>query len=283
MEESWAPPDLAGQVAVVTGSSRGVGRGVAEVLGECGATVYVCARNGVEAVAEEVDRLGGSGVAVRCDFSSPEQVEELFERVRKEQSRLDVLVNNVIGWDQEQQTTLKQMVAPLWWRPVENWDGNFHVGLRSHFLACRFGLHLMLPARRGLVVFTTERPADEPNRDLSIDVRTHAAARFVFSLARQLDGRGITALGLYPGFPRTEGILESFEARHGYFEGWTQESFMQQTESVHYTGRAIATLAAAPDLEQRAGRVVGVYELAREYGFTDVDGRQPLPVGMSDA
>lgn len=293
--ERWVPPDLSGKVAVVTGASRGVGRGVAEVLGECGATVYVSARSSrespttgdpeqtVEAVADEIGRRGGVGVPVRCDHGSEADIEQLFAQVEAGHGRLDLLVNNVVGWGQEFESPdveddVKRWVAPMWERSVANWDGNFHVGLRSHFLACRFGIPLMLDGERGLIVFTGERPNAEPNPDLSIDLRAHATARFAFALARRLEPRGVASLVVYPGFPRTEGILAAWETGQAYFAGWTDEDFLAKTESPHYAGRAIAMLAADPDVTAKSGQVLGAHELARSYDFTDVDGRQPVPL-----
>lgn len=294
--ERWDRPDLSGKVAVVTGASQGVGRGVAEVLGECGATVYVSARSTrrspaaedpertIEAVAEEIERRGGVGVPVRCDHGSEADIEQLFRQVEADCGRLDVLVNNVIGWGMEEFSqpdhpdNFLNMIAPIWKRHVSNWDGNFHVGLRSHFIACRFGIPLMLERKQGLIVFTGERPDLEPNPDLSIDVRAHATARFAFTLARRLEPHGVASLLLYPGFPRTEGILKNWETGHRYFTGWTHEDFLARTESPHYTGRAVAMLAADADVMSRSGVVLGVHEAAREYGFTDMDGRRPTPV-----
>lgn len=293
--ERWNCPDLSGKVAVVTGASRGVGRGIAEVLGECRATVYVSARSTraspttgdikqtVEAVAEEIGRRGGVGIPVRCDHGSETDIDQLFKQVQADYGRLDILVNNVIGWGQEPpapdlKDALKRMIAPMWRRRIANWDGNFHVGLRSHFLACRFGIPLMLEQKRGVIIFIGERPDAEPNPDLSIDVRAHATARFASSLARQLEPYGIASLLLYPGFPRTEGVLENWETKHPYFSGWTREDFFARTESVHYAGRAVAILAADSDVMSKSGLVLGVHEVARSYGFTDVDGRQPQPV-----
>lgn len=294
--EQWNPPDLGGKVAVVTGASRGVGRGVAEVLGECGATVYVSARSTrespptgnpeqtIEAVAEEIGRRGGVGIPVRCDHGSEADIERLFKQVEAGHGRLDVLVNNVIGWGEELSAPevkddLKRMIAPIWQRPISNWDGNFHVGLRSHFLACRFGIPIMLERKQGLIVFTGERPNAEPNLDLSIDVRAHATARFAFSLARRLEKRGIASLLLYPGFPRTEVIVQNWETQHPYFSGWTREDFLARTESTHYAGRAVAVLTADPNVMSKSGLTLGVHEVARSHGFTDMDGRQPTPLG----
>lgn len=293
--EQWEPPDLSGKVAVVTGASRGIGRGVAEVLGECGATVFVSARSTrespttgnpeqtIEAVAEEIERRGGVGIPIQCNHGSEADIERLFKKVENDSGRLDILVNNVIGWEQEPpapdlKDDLKRMISPMWQRSVSNWDGNFHVGLRSHFLACRFGIPLMLEQKQGIIIFTGERPNTEPNPDLSIDVRAHATARFAFSLARRLNRRGITSLLLYPGFPRTEGILNNWATQHPYFSGWTRQEFLVKTESTHYTGRAVAMLAADPDIMSQTGLTLGAHEVARDYGFTDIDGSHPIPL-----
>lgn len=293
--ERWSAPDLSGKVAAVTGASRGVGRGIAEVLGECGATVYVSARSTrgsptsgdeaqtVEAVAEEIERRGGTGIAVPCDHGSEIETERLFQRINAEQGRLDILVNNVVGWDSEPAAPdvadeLNRWRAPLWERDIANWDGNFHVGLRSHFLACRFGIPLMLGREGGLVLFTSERPDAEPKADLSMDVRAHATARFAFVLGRQLVPHGIASVVLIPGFPRTEVIVANWESEHPYFAGWTREDFLSKTESTHFAGRAVAALAADPEMLTHTGQVLGAQEVARAHNFTDVDGRVPGPV-----
>lgn len=293
--ERWNSPDLGGKVAVVTGASRGLGRGVAEVLGECGASVYVSARSTrgspstrtpeqtIESVAEEIGRRGGIGIPVQCDHGSEAEIEQLFKRVETDHEQLDILVNNVIGWDKEPtaldiKDDLKRIVAPMWQRPISNWDGNFHVGLRSHFIACRFGIPLMIKQKQGIIIFTGERPNAEPNPDLSIDVRAHATARFAFSLAHRLRKRGIASLLLYPGFPRTEGILNNWNTQHPYFSGWTEADFLAKTESVYYTGRAVAMLSADPDIMNKTGLTLSVREVACDYGFTDVDGSHPAPL-----
>lgn len=294
-QERWNSPDLSGKIAVVTGASRGVGRGVAEVLGECGATVYVSARSTrespttgdpdqtIEAVAEEIERRGGVGIPVKCDHGVEADIERLFKQVETGHGRLDILINNVIGWDMEPpapdiKDDLKRMDGPIWKRPVSSWDGNFHVGLRSHFLACHFGIPLMLKQEQGVIIFTGERPNDRPNPDLSIDVRAHATARFAFSLAQRLRKRGITSLLLYPGFPRTAGILNNWNTRHPYFYGWTEADFLAKTESIHYAGRAVAVLAADPDIKSKTGLTLGAHQVALDYGFTDVDGSHPIPL-----
>jgi NAD(P)-dependent dehydrogenase (short-subunit alcohol dehydrogenase family) len=274
-EDTWTAPELEGRVALVTGASKGVGRGIAEVLGECGATVYVTARSdAIDAVAESI-----GGVAVRCDHGSDEQVQSLFEQIHSEQGRLDLLVSNAVGWGDFGSDSNTAAMAELWEKPMKWWDTNFNVGVRSHLACCHFGLPLMLE-HGGLIVFTSEFPQPDPkHQDVVLDGRAHATARMAQVIGLQLKSERIACLVVVPGFPRTEGILEAWESHNDYFKGWTEEDFYAKTESVRYGGRGVASLAADPDVMKRSGDVLRALDLARTYGFTDVGGRLPEPVG----
>lgn len=273
--DTWRPVDLKGKVALVTGASRGVGRGIAEVLGECGATVYVSARS--DAIGTIAQSIGG--IAVRCDHGSDEQVQSLFDRIRAEQGRLDVMVSNAVGWSDFGSDGNAAAMAELWDKPMKWWDTNFNVGVRSHLSSCHFGLPLMLE-HGGLIVFTSEFPQPDPkHQDVVLDGRAHATARMAQVIGPQLKGKRIACVVVVPGFPRTEGILEAWEKRNAYFTGWSEEDFYAKTESVQYGGRGVASLAADPDVLQRTGEVLRALDLAKAYGFTDVDGRLPEPVG----
>ena len=291
--ERWTAPDLRGRIALVTGATRGVGRAVAGVLGECGATVYASGRGTrargptsdlggtVEDTADEVTARGGEGVGVRCEHGSAEDTAALFARVAEERGGLDVLVNNVVGWYGEPSVEIQDELdvwrAPMWERDFASWDGNMHVGVRSHALACHFGIPLMLGRPGAAVIFTNERPNEEPGPDLGIDMRAHATARLALALARQLRGERIPAIAVYPGFPRIEAIVRNWERGHPYFKGWSEADFLARTESPAYAGRAIAMLVADANAMERSGQTVGAHELARAYDFTDIDGRQPGP------
>jgi NAD(P)-dependent dehydrogenase (short-subunit alcohol dehydrogenase family) len=272
---------LQGMVAVVTGASRGAGRAIALVLGEAGATVYVTGRSvrggptteglpgTVEDTAEAVTAGGGTGHAVRCDHTEAPQVEALFERVRSEQGRLDLLVNN--AWGGYEQHDLGGFLRPFWEQPLRHWDGMFTAGLRAHLIASRFAAPLMLPQRRGLIVCTTAWDRDRYLGNLPYDVAKAAVNRLAWALARELRPHGVTAVALAPGFMRTERVLAAHAQRPFDLSG---------TESPEYLGRAVAALAADADVLSKTGRVLPVGELAREYGFTDVDGRQPPPFAL---
>jgi NAD(P)-dependent dehydrogenase (short-subunit alcohol dehydrogenase family) len=270
-KDTWSAPDLTGKVALVTGASRGVGRGVAEVLGECGATVYVTGRrNALDDVAASI-----GGISVRCDHADDEQVRALFERIGKDHGRLDAMVCNAISWgpDDFGGDGNAAAMAKLWKKPMKWWDTNFTVGVRSHLACCHFGLPLMLRSG-GLVVFTSEYPQSDPkHQDVVLDTRAHAIARMAAVIAEQLRKKHVACSVVVPGFPRTEMILESWENKNEYFKGWTEEDFYAKTESVQYSGRAVAALAADPDVMQRTGEVFRTLDLAKAYSFTDVDGR----------
>lgn len=294
MTDRWDPPDLSGRVAVVAGATRGVGRGIAEVLGECGALVYVTGRStraaptagnpewSIEAVADAVTAGGGTAVPVRCDHSRDDEVEALFHRVAVEQGRLDLLVNNLVGWSDSTEgadaVPAEFAGQELWKQPLAWFDANFSSGVRAHLANCRFGVPLMLQRRRGLVLFTSERAATVPSRawDTVLDLRAVATERLAGLLAHQLRDHGIASLLLYPGWTRTEEIVASFEAG-SYPLVKTREELLEKTVSTHFSGRAAARLLADPDVMERSGRFVVVADLAREYGFTDTDGRQPDP------
>lgn len=260
---------LQGKVAVVTGASRGAGRGIALVLGEAGATVYVTGRSvrggvttqnrreTIEETAEQVTARGGRGIPVRCDHTVDAEVAALFDQVRQEQGRLDILVNNAWGGYEQ----MDDFSAPFWEQP-DRWHAMFTAGVRAHLMASRHAAALMLPQRQGLIVNTTFYDRGKYLSNLYYDLAKSAINRMAYGMALELRRHGIAAIALTPGWMRTEKVLE----QHAPEE-------LGQTESVEYIGRAVAALAADPQVMARSGRTLTVGDLAREYGFTDVDGR----------
>jgi NAD(P)-dependent dehydrogenase (short-subunit alcohol dehydrogenase family) len=266
---------LDGRVAVVTGSSRGAGRGIALALGSEGATVYVTARStreaptvretphGVEDTADEVTARGGTGIPVACDHTDDAQVENLFARVRDDHGHLDLLVCNAWGGYMPYAEHQGWFSVPFWQQSMARWDGMFTAGLRAHLLTCRFALPMMVEADQGLVVLTTFTMGRRYLGNLFYDVAKNAVCRMAQGLAEELRDNEVSVVALSPGWVRAErmtGLSERQEA---------------QTESVEYIGRAIAALAADPVVVRRSGQSLAVGDLARAYGFTDVDGRQP--------
>lgn len=278
--ERWSAPNLSQTVACVTGASYGVGRGIAEVLGECGATVYVTARStkrkpsgdhpwSIESTAELVTQLGGSGIAVRLDHRRDAQVKRLFARIGRERGGLDLLVNNVWQWGPSD-----TYLSPTWEQPPERWDAMFGIGVRSHFVATRYALPLMLPTKRGLIVLTQERPGDAKNfcQNIVVDSAAAAMQRMVQYLAQELRPQGVAALLVYLGWPRTVNMGMGFEPKKF---GMSRKEFFRLTQSPYFVGRAIAMLAADRKVMRKSGTTKYAGELAGEYGFTDVDGRVP--------
>jgi NAD(P)-dependent dehydrogenase (short-subunit alcohol dehydrogenase family) len=268
---------LRGKVAVVTGASRGVGKGIALALGEAGATVYVTGRSDtggtteglpgtVQETADEVTQRGGQGIPVRCDHTTDAEVESLFARVSQEQGRLDLLVNNARGG--YEQFDWSRFAAPFWEQPLRHWSGMFESGVRAHLVTTRLAVPLMLPHRRGLIVHTTAWDRDKYLGSLFYDVAKAAVNRLAFGMARELQPHQIAVVALAPGFVGTERVRAAFSAAgRGPVD----------LESQEYTGRAVVALAADANVMARSGRVLSVGQLAAEYGFTDVDGRQWQP------
>jgi NAD(P)-dependent dehydrogenase (short-subunit alcohol dehydrogenase family) len=284
----WAAPDLRGRIAVVTGASHGVGRGIAEVLGACGAKVYAVARDTENDLASVTDRVNGAGgdcVPVRCDLRRDDQVEALFRRVADDCGRLDLLVNNAIGWsdrpsdDRKADETDPSLMEslPLWRQPLWWWDGNFANGFRIHVACCRHAIPLMLGVGRpGLILLTSELAKADPQRvsDIVLDARAHATARLVAVLSTQLRPHGVYAAVFYPGWTRTESIVAATTAGV-YPLARSLDELNAQTVSPQFAGRAVASLAVDPRLPERSGSVVTARRLAMELGFTDIDGRVP--------
>lgn len=283
---------------MVTGASRGAGRAIAAVLGEHGATVYVTARSvrgqpttdnlpgTIEESAEEVTRRGGQGIAVRCDHANDGEVESLFQRVREEQGRLDILVNNAWGGYEGK----RLMPAYFWQAPLHLWDAMFERGLKAHLLATYFAIPLMIesasaPARAkpapaqtktsrppGLIVSTIAWDHDKYIGNF-YDVAKHSIVRLLWGLAMELRQHNIATVALAPGFMRTERVMS-----HASGEAdWKKIPWLKKSESPEYLGRAVAALAGDPRLMRRSGKTFHVGELAREYGFTDIDGRRVPP------
>jgi len=266
---------LDGQVAVVTGATRGGGRGIALALGAEGAVVYVTGRStranptvpdtrrGVEDVADEVSARGGTGIAVRCDHTSDSDVQSLFAAVRAGHGAVDLLVCNAWGGYMPYGEELDWFAQPFWRQSMARWDGMFTAGLRAHLATCLFGLPMMLERGRGLIVLTTFTMGHRYLGHLFYDLAKNAVCRMAAGLAEELRDSDVAVVALAPGWMLCERMT-----------GLTDQQ-RAQTESVQYVGRAVAALAADPAVGRRSGRTLTVGGLAREYGFTDVDGRQP--------
>ena len=269
-------PDLGEKVALVSGASRGIGRGIALVLGSAGATVYVTGRSrdgkstedmpgSVDRTARDVTAAGGQGIAVPCDHTKDQEVEKLFSRIEREQrGRLDLLVNN--AWGGYGQYDFEGFSLPFWEQPLRHWEGMFQAGLRAHLTASRLAAPIMIARQGGLIINTVAWDRGLYLGNLFYDLAKAATVRMAWGMALELRAHGVAALALAPGFVRTERVM----AAHA------QQPFpLDRTESPFYIGRAVAFLAGDPSVMERSGQVLAVGDLARQYGFSDTDGRQP--------
>jgi dehydrogenase/reductase SDR family member 1 len=264
--------DLSGKVAVVTGASRGVGKGVAAGLAEAGATVYATGRTVAEDSFADPLQVGGRIIPARCDHRDDAETEALFGRVADEQGRLDVLVNSAWGgYERMFEGGEFNWPRPFWEQPDWRWDAMFAAGVRAAYVASRHAARRMVPAGSGLIVNISFWAAQKYVGNLPYGVSKAATDKMTADMARELRAHGVAAVSLYPGLVRTEKVMEAA----AFLD-------LSNSESPQFVGRAVAALAADPDVMSRSGQVLVAAALAREYGFTDVDGKQPRPLTLDD-
>ena len=261
MSSPIATQPLRGKVTVVTGASRGAGRGIAAALGAAGATVFVTGRSvqggattenlpgTIEETAEIVAARGGIGIPVRCDHTVDSEVEALFEGVRRDQGHIDLLVNN--AWGGYEHHDYRTFSAPFYEQPSRHWEGMFTAGVRATLMASRFAASLMLPQRQGLIINITAWDRDKFLGNVFYDVAKAAINRMTYGMARELRPHNVAAIALAPGFMRTERVALAFEAAGN-------KEYFNFTESPEYVGRAVVALAADQNIIDRSGRVLAV-------------------------
>ncbi|WP_432154970.1 SDR family oxidoreductase [Streptomyces tricolor] len=278
---------LEGKVALVAGATRGAGRGIAVELGAAGATVYVTGRSTrahrseydrpetIEDTADLVTAAGGQGIAVPADHLDPSAVRQLVGRIADEQGRLDVLVNDIWGGEK-----LFEWDTPVWEHDLDNGLRLLRLAVETHAVTSHCALPLLLRRPGGLVVEVTDGTA-EYNRDtyrvnFFYDLAKASVLRMAFALGHEIGPRGATAVALTPGWMRSEIMLEAYGVRE---ENWrdalAREPHFAISETPRFTGRAVAALAADPDVARFNGSSLSSGGLAREYGFTDLDGSRP--------
>ncbi|PTL82865.1 short-chain dehydrogenase [Vitiosangium sp. GDMCC 1.1324] len=278
---------LHGKVALVAGATRGAGRGIAVQLGVAGATVYVTGRSTraqrselnrpetIEETAELVTRAGGQGIAVQVDHLEPVQVRELVARIEREHGRLDVLVNDIWGAE-----FLFEWNKPLWEQPLEQGLRLLRLAIDTHVITSHFALPLLIKSPRGLLVEVTDGTAEynATNYRLSLfyDLAKTSIIRLAWAQAHELRPHGATAVALTPGWLRSELMLEIFGVTEANWRDATRKQpHFIISETPHYVGRAVAALAADPDVARWSGQSLSSGQLAKVYGFTDLDGSQP--------
>lgn len=275
---------LRDRVALVTGGSRGVGKGVAVGLAEAGATVIVTARTrssggsewpgSLEETIAAIDEAGGKGIGLLCDHADDGSVKEVFDLIRRDHGRLDVLVNNVFA-----APDVMPINVPFWQVPTSLWDTLHRVGLRSHFVCSQFAVPLMLPQKKGLIVNTSSGGGVRYTFNVPFGVQKAGVDRMARDMAHELKPFGISAVSIWPGYIKSEKLA----AQPDRVPAALAKLIAERGETPVFVGRAIAALAADPDVIAKTGQVLLASELATEYGFTDVDGKIPPPPSRDPA
>jgi NAD(P)-dependent dehydrogenase (short-subunit alcohol dehydrogenase family) len=279
-----AMDNLNGKVAIVTGASRGVGKGIALGLGEAGAIVYVTGRTikdktdveklggTVFETAEAVTAMGGKGVAIPCDHREDSQVEQVFKQVAKKSKRIDILVNNAWGgYENMREGRTLTFFKPFWEQPFWRWDAMFDAGVRAAYTSSAFAARMMIKKKSGLIVNISFWSAQVYMNNTAYGVSKAAVDRMTEYMAHELKKYNVTVVSLYPGLVRTESIMRN--AKH--FD-------MSNSESPQFIGRVVAALANDSEVTKKSGKVLVAAALAKEYGNKDIDGKQPRPLTLKD-
>ncbi|OVZ55074.1 short-chain dehydrogenase [Pigmentiphaga sp. NML080357] len=277
MNDSITPRPLDGSIALVTGGSRGVGKGVALALGEAGATVYVTGRTlarggsqwpgSLEETIDEIERRGGRAIGVVCDHADDGSVKQAIDRVLDEQDgRIDVLVNNVFAAPAQMPVN-----KPFWELDDDIWEMLMRVGLRSHYVTSRLVAPHMVARKRGLIVNTSSGGAVRYTFNVPFGVQKAGVNKLALDMAHDLRPFNVASVVIWPGFIKSEKFL----AQPDRVPEALAKRILEHGESAEFAGRAVAALAADVNVMQKSGQLLLVAELAKEYGFTDVDGRVP--------
>ena len=274
---------LQGRVALVAGATRGAGRGIARALGEAGATVYCTGRSSregtvdpkrpetIEETAEQVTAAGGTGIAVRVDHTEERAVAQLFERVRADHGKLDILINDIWGGD-----PLTEWGKTFWEVDVQQGFTMMERAIHTHIITSRHGVPLMLDGDGGLIVELTDGAFYGYRGQLFYDLCKMSVIRLAYAMSVELADHPITAVAMTPGFLRSEAVLDHFGVTE---ENWRdaveKDAHFALSETPLLVGRAIAALAADPDVHRHSGQVLTCWDVARHYDVKDIDGRQP--------
>ncbi len=278
---------LEGRVALIAGATRGAGRGIAVELGAAGAIVYVTGRTTrdhqseyarpetIEETAELVSMAGGTGIAVQVDHLVPDQVRRLSERVRAEQGRLDVVVNDIWGGEK-----LMEWNKPVWQHDLEKGLRLLRLAIETHLITAHYTLPLLIERPGGLLVEVTdgtaEYNADHYRLSPFYDLAKVAVIRMAWAHAKDLAPHGATSVALTPGWLRSEMMLDAFTVtEENWRDATTRVPHFVISESPRFVGRAVAALASDPDRSRWNGQSLSSGGLAQVYGFTDLDGSRP--------
>ncbi len=259
---------LNGRVALVTGGSRGVGRGIALELAGAGAIVYVTGRSITRETFDEAKRI----MPVRCDHTHDPEVESVFRRITDEHDRLDILVNNVWGGYENMIEDGKfTWTLPSWKQPLWRWDAMFGAGVRAHYVASAHAARMMVVRAGGLIANISFWAAQRYVGNVAYGVSKAATDKLTADMAHELREHNVAVVSLYPGLVRTEKVMEA-------------AAFLDLTnsESPQFIGRAVVALASDPSIMRKSGEVLVAAALAQEYGFADIDRKRPRPLTLEE-
>ena len=259
--------NLDGRVAVVTGATKGVGRGIARELAQHGARVFVTGRS-----APDRESLDERTTGIRCDHRVDAQVADAFEYILKESGAVDILVNSVWGgYERMIDDGEFTWPRPFWQQPLWRWDAMFGAGVRAHYHASQLAAPSMIAQGHGLIVNISSFAAEKHAGNVAYGVSKAATDKMAADMATELKRHGVAVVSLYPGLVRTEKVMESAQ--------WLD---LTNSESPEFIGRAVVALATDADVLRHTGRVLVAAALAKEYGFTDIDGTTPRPLTLAD-
>ena len=274
---------LTGQVAVVAGATRGAGRGIARALGEAGATVYCTGRSvrgspspyrrpeTIEGTADMIKAEGGTAIPVRVDHTVESEVEAFFGRVDRQHGRLDVLVNSIAG-----EEPMMAQWNSFWKTNLKDGEAVFRQALLSHIITAKHAVPVLIRLRRGLIVEVTENDILSAGGNPLTQCVKLALKGLALNMAAELKPYGVAAIAITPGFLRSETVLEDVGVTEANWrDGGKEDRNFLESESPLFVGRAVAALAQDRRILKRTGQLYSSWELGREYGFTDVDGRRP--------
>jgi len=277
---------LEGKIALVTGASRGVGKGIALGLGENGATVYVTGRTlargtgvqglegSIDETVEAINEIGGIGFALRCDHTDDNKVKEVFDRILEKERRLDMLVNNVWGGYECMFNDHGEYIweRPFWDQPIEQWEFMFSAGVRAHYVASRYASKIMTKQKHGLIVNLSHWAARKYSGNVCYGISKAATDKLTSDAAHDLQQFNVSVISLYPGLVRTERIMRA-----------TEFLDLSNSESPQYIGNVIAAVYTDPALMEKSGKILIAAQLGSEYGISDIDGKIPKPLSIENS
>ncbi len=277
-------------IVVVAGASRGAGQGAALALGQLGATVYVTARSSgnnytfselpysIEKTAQQINEYGGVGIPLQCDYTDDIQMKELFRKIYRESNKIDLLVNAAWGGEEIKinnepfwKSPPVQWHTPFWTRYKSHWEYMFNRGVRNYLAASCHAAEIMVKQKSGLIINISYWDDGKFMGELFYDLAKTTMNRLAFGLSEELKKDNIAVISLAPGFMKTEVVMASVKINTEAIK----ESFGLPTQTTTYVGRAVAALACDSEVMGKSGKTFHVSDLAKEYGFTDIDGSQP--------